>query len=95
MIAHFKVKIIKGTKDNWCWYRGRIGQEFEVTKAKVFNETLIYQVASGGFTLAMIRVEDTLLIQALEVIDIKMCRRCGFTKDLKDAKNCSYCGCDY
>lgn len=95
MLAHHKIKIIKGTKDSWCWYKGRIGEKFEVTKAKIFDETLVYQVVNGGYTLAIIRVEDTELVQNIQVIDMKICRKCGFFKDIKEIKTCSYCGCEY
>lgn len=88
MRAYFQVKIIKSSGDNW--YKGRIGQKFDISQKQIFNGEEVYITT----TLDYIKIQDVKIIQEYPPIPI-ICRKCGYDKDLEGTKQCSYCNTEY
>lgn len=88
MRARYQVKIVKCTGD--CWYKGRIGQKFDISHKSIFEGESVY-ITTG---LQYLKIQDVEIIKEYPKMPI-ICRICGYNKDIEGTKKCSHCNTKY
>lgn len=88
MKAKFQVKVVKC--DGNDWYKGRIGQKFDIAYKSKFENKDVY-ITTG---LQYLKIEDVLIIKEYPKSNL-ICRVCGYNKDIEETSKCSHCNTKY